>query len=235
MATWVNGLSSGACTITANKDGANCDVGTMVKGTDVVATFAVEVPSAGPSHVYASLRVAENNPNRGDNNNSFFADSDVTVGQTNSDSNSTFKLSNQALKLGTKGQSAVPGDKMTTTVEVPDGFGGLISIVEKNGPTGCPNTPCIGQEVELNVRNGADIDPYVQWRLEIIGLGAGLNKGGILHTLDDGTIVDIRFTKANTCSAKLLDDCIVSYDVNKNAGTTVIVFRTDTNGRVKGS
>ncbi len=210
-------------------------LGSSSSGAEVVATFIVQAPSSPTSSwVYASLRVAENNPQRGSNNNSFFADSAINIGATTSDSNSTYKLSNQALNLTTKGLGGVNNDKMTTTVAVPDGRGGLISIVEKNGPTGCPNTACIGQEVQLNVRNGQELDPYLEWTLEIKGEGAGSNKGGILHTDDNGNVIEnIRFTNANKCSASKPTGCIVSYVVNKHAGTTVIVFRTDTNGRVK--
>ena len=78
------------------------------------------------------------------------------------------------------------------------------------------------------------MDPYLEWRLDIIGLGAGSNRGGIVHTdNNDNLLANIRFTKANMCSAKLLTDCFVEYTVDKKAGTTTIVFRTETNGKVR--
>lgn len=233
----VLGASATAGTCSFDAAGASCDLGTLVTGTPRNVTFIVQAGAAGTPHIWASLRVAENQPNQGDNNNSFFADWDLVVGPTNSDNNSTFKLPGQALHLSTKEVAGVNNDKMVTTVDVPDGFGGIMSIVEFNNPAGCPNTACIGQEVELNVRDGADIAPYVEWELVIQGIGAGSNKGGILHTHDDGVTVDnIRFTKANMCSAKLLDDCIVSYVIDRKGGSggiTTIVFRTDTNGKVR--
>jgi hypothetical protein len=226
----------GTCAVTGDGKGASCDIGTLIKNNPVDVRFIVRAGAAGSPHIWASLRVAENNPDRGDNNNSFFADANFVVGATTSDANSTFKLSNQKLELSTKGLGGVNNDKMTTSINVPDGFGGVMSIVEFNNPTNCPNTTCIGQEVQLNVRDGEDIAPYVEWRLEIIGIGAGSNKGGVLHTDNLGNLIDdIRFTKANMCSAKLLDDCIVSYVIDKKAvpATTTIVFRTDTNGKIR--
>jgi hypothetical protein len=98
-----------ACPITANRDGATCDIGKLASGDESFASFIVQAPAHPTSSwVYASLRVAENNPNRGSNNNSFFADSALNIGPTNSDNNSTFRLANQALTLGTAGQTTAP-------------------------------------------------------------------------------------------------------------------------------
>ena len=224
--------TAGTCSFTAS--GASCDLGTLIKNVPVDVRFIVRAGAAGSPHIWASLRVAENNPDRGDNNNSFFADANLVVGATTGDANSTFKLSNEPAKLSTKGIGGVNNDKMVTTIEVKDGFGGEMSIVEFNNPTGCPNTACIGQELNVTVRDGAFLDPYMTWTLEIQGLGAGSNKGGVLHTDAAGNLLeDLRFTKANMCTDKKLFDCLVSYEVNRKTGITTIVFRTDTNGKVR--
>ena len=112
--------------------------------------------------------------------------------------------------------------------------GGEISIVETNDPTGC-SPACIGQEVSANVRDGAFLTPYLKWELDITGTGAGINKGGILHINDDGSIEDFRYTNANVCSNAADVDCFDLYQVDKRANVTKIIFRTDTNGRVKAS
>lgn len=226
--------SAGSCSFDAA--GASCDLGTLVKGTPRFVTFIVRAGAEGTPHIWASLRVAENQPNRGDNNNSFFADFDLVVGPTNSDSNTTFKLGNEALTLDTTNQTKVTGDKMTTLVTVPLNNGGFISIVERSHTQSCPNTACIGQELELNVRDGALLDPYVEVTLVIDGAGAGNNKGGVVHTDNDGNVIDdLRLTKDNMCTKKPVP-CIVSYVVDKKGGpggTTTIVVRFNSNGKIR--
>jgi hypothetical protein len=232
----VLGASATAGTCSFDAAGASCDVGTLVKGTPRFVTFFVQAGAAGEPHIWASLRVAENQPNQGDNNNSFFADSDLVVGATDSDNESTYKRLGELMTLSTKDNTGPSSDKMRTTVTVPlDDDAGVISIVEREHTQSCPNTACIGQELTLNVRDGALLDPYVEIELVIVGVGAGSNRGGVVHTDNDGNLIDdLRFTKNNMCT-KVPVPCIVSYEINKKAvpATTTIVVRFQTNGKIR--
>jgi hypothetical protein len=215
-------------------DGAACDVGSLGGGGAVTATFIVQAPTSPvATSLWATFKVAESPNDQGDNVNTFYADGDVTVGPTNSNGRSTFLLGNETLKLSTAGLTFVPGDPQQTTVEVPGAFGGLVSITELDGPTGC-SPKCIGQTVQANVRAGALLTPYLRWTLVINRSDVTPNKGGVIHTLDNGTVVTIANTKANACGTKKPTNCIESFVVSKKTNTTTIVFRTPTNGAVRG-
>jgi hypothetical protein len=188
----------------------------------------------------AAFKVAENiGGDPGANKNTFTAESPITIVNTDTDHNADF-IESGAFGLTTKVPNVVDELLQTTTIsvgnpapgQVPTSTG-FINIEETNGPTGCPNTACIGQTVTLDVNDGAAVLPYLVWTLEIKGVGAGINKGGILHELDGGDVDDIRYTNANTCSSATDVDCFESYVVNKKSNLTVIVFRTATNGKVR--
>ena len=110
---------------------------------------------------------------------------------------------------------------MTTTVTVPGGAVGAISISEDR----LRPHPCIGQIATVHVRDGADVRRRT-WngRSMIIGSVAGINKGVITHTLDDGTAVDA--DSRRHAARRCVTNCIVS-DVSRTATSTTIVFRTD--------
>ena len=224
-------LDGAACSFDA--DGARCDVGSLAGGAEVTASFVVRAPAtAGASWVWTTFKVAETPNDQGSNTNTFYADSALDIGPTNSNSLSTYLLEDEQLRLSTADVTSVPGDTQRTTVEVPNAFGGLVSIVETDGPTGC-SPKCIGQTVQANVREGAVLTPYLLWTLVINRTDVNANKGGVIHTLDNGTVVTITNTKANACSKKPTN-CIESFVVNKKQGTTTIIFRTPTNGAVRG-
>jgi hypothetical protein len=214
--------------------GMACDLPSLSRGDEVTATFTLQAGNeAVPNgQIWTSLKVAENVNDQGANRNTFFANSPISILPTSSNANGTFKGPDQALALGTAGQPSVPGDTQVTHLEVPGANGGVISVFETDGPTGC-NPGCIGQTVSANVRDGEGLAPFLRWSLEINGIGAGINKGGILHENDNGTVEDIRYTNATTCSSATDVDCFESYVVNKKNNLTLMVFRTDTNGKVR--
>jgi hypothetical protein len=227
-------VSGGTCAPSTLSDfGYTCALGSLSSGKAVTATFVVEAPDSPlESFVWASFKVAENVPDQGANRNTFFASSALSVGPTNSNGISTYLPTGSPLALSTDGQPPVPGDPQRTSVRVPGGFGGLVSLVETDGPTGC-SPACIGQTVSANVRGGDLLTPYLQWTLVIAASDQVASKGGVYHTLDDGTVVDIRNSKANECSASKPVDCIEQYLIDKKAGITTIIFRTETNGAVR--
>ena len=228
-------LDGVACSITDDARGAACDAGNFVRRAGVTGTFILQTPTATLSGagIGASFKVAENVQDQGSNTNTFIAQSTITTAPTNSDGNATYLLPGQALTLGTAGQAHLAGDIQTVSLRVPGAAGGLIAITESDGPSGC--TPkCIGQEVRANVRNGAALAPYLEWTLVIATTDVQPSKGGVIHTLDNGNVVTIENVRRNQCSDRKTTDCIVSFEVDRQAGTTTIVFRTPSNGRVKG-
>lgn len=225
-----------SCPFTAPATGFSCDIGNFPAGASVTATFVVETTAAaeGAQAVWASFKVAENVSDQGANANSFFASQALNVTATSSDAIGTYLRGGNPFKLSTSGLPGAGNDVQTTTVEVPgDNGAGHISIFESDDPTGC--TPvCIGQLVSLNVRDGAPVTPYLVWTLVINEVAAVPSQGGVLHTEDDGTVVNIPNTKASACTASKTLDCLVEYTVDKKAGTTTIVFQTGANGAARG-
>jgi hypothetical protein len=223
-------LNGEPCTITTNRRGALCDLGQFDSGEKATIQFIVNAPTQ-PATIatWASFKVAENVPDQGANRNTFYADSGpFEVGPTNSNSNATYKLGNGAFSFSTSGQTLVKKDSMTTTVTVPGDTGaGAISISEED----C-DASCVGQIATVHVRNGDDQTPYLEWKLVIIGSIDGV----ITHELDeldaDGNPIEVEISRSCVDVGSDLDvDCIVSNVKNGNA--TTIVFRTETNGRVK--
>ena len=213
----------------------SCDIGNFAAGASATVTFTMTATLPVPAtKIWASFKVAENTGgDSGANKNTFIAESDIAIVDSDSNNNADF-IETGPFTLSTNGQPEVPGDVQKTTVGPGpnSAAAGFISIVETNSPTGCPNAGCIGQEVALNVNDGADVTPYLEWRLDIVGLGGG-SKGGVVHEEDGGNVVTIPNTPANKCSDTNTVDCIVSYTVSNKNNTTTIVFRTLTNGKTK--
>jgi hypothetical protein len=231
--TIVEAHIAGCPQVAAPVAGYACEIGALRSGQTVNATFIVQ--TAGPANVhdiYASFKVAENVNDQGANRNTFFATAALDVNATSSDEIGTY-LRGLALALGTGNGNPPAGDPQVTRIEVPGATGGVLSIVETNGPTGCP-TPCIGQAVSLNVRDGeAFTGSFVRWTVVIAGTSAIPSKGGVIHTLDNGNEVAIPNTRTNACSASKTVDCFVSYTVDKKTGFTTIVFQTLSNGAAR--
>ena len=230
-----NGLAQD-CDFVAPADGFSCEFGNFRSGDEIEASFWIETASDpdADTAVWASFKVAENVPDQGANSNTFFAFAPLAIAQTTSDANSTYKLDDEFLTLSTDVTGAPASDKQKTILNVPNGVGGIISIFEADNPTGC--TPaCIGQEVLANVRDGAELDPYLVWELRIVGIGAGKNQGGIYHEsiAAPGTFDQFVYSNATVCDGPTDVNCFETYEVSRNANSTKIIFRTETNGKVR--
>jgi hypothetical protein len=216
-------LDGQPCTITEDLLGALCDLGQFDSGEIANVQFIVNAPSSpGATATWASFKVAENVPDQGANRNTFYADAHFVVGPTNSNSNATYKTGGE-FSLSTNGPTLVKKDSMTTTVFVPGGGVGAISISE----TDCDDT-CTGQIATVHVRDGALQTPYLEWTLVITGsLG---DPVVVTHELDSG-LIDLISEADDPCSDPFVDDCMDS--VTRQGNMTRIVLKTGTNGRVK--
>jgi hypothetical protein len=227
---------AGSGVVPASGLGYVCNLPNFASGDFVKATFTVQAgPAVFPANnqavLWTSFKVAEKVSDQGANQNTAYAQALMTILATGSNANGTF-LGDVPLSLET-GTTPPTGDTQVTKLDVPGAKGGVISIFETNNPTGCFPS-CIGQEVSANVRDGENFQPsYLRWTLDITGIGAGINKGGIIHILDNGDVVPLVYTNANVCSSEADVECFDAYVVNKKTNSTHIVFRTMTNGRVK--
>jgi hypothetical protein len=241
------GLPSGATILGVETSGIACLAGT---GVPTLTTYSCDLPNFKPGDfiqarftiqtgsnavtndiLWASFKVAEKVSDQGANQNTAFASAAITILPTGSNANGTFKFANQDLTLKT-GDAPAGSDKQVTILSVPGGQGGVISIFETDNPTGC-SPACIGQEVLANVRDGAALDPNLVWEFRIAGLGAGNNKGGVYHELDSGLVEHVVFSNSTMCSGPEDTNCFELYQVNKQANSTKIIFRSETNGKVR--
>ena len=216
-ATLISGV--GSCAVVDLGLGALCDLGQFDAGETASVQIIVNAPDdPGAAFTYASFKVAENVADQGANRNTVYANSsNFVIAPTNSNSNATYKTSGD-FTLSTEGQTLVKKDSMTTTVTGPAGVG-AISISETN----CDNS-CVGQIATVHVREGVDQTPYLEWKLVIVGSISGV----ITHTLDNGQ----DFSFSGSCDGDVDGvDCIVSNV--KNGNSTTIIFRTETNGKVR--
>jgi hypothetical protein len=219
-------LLSGAGSCTFDDFGALCDLGQFDAGETALIQIIVQVPDdPGQAFTYASFKVAENVPDQGANRNTFYANASFVIAPTNSNAIGTYKLGGEAFSLSTAGQTLVKKDSMTTTVSVPGGGVGAISISE----TDCDSS-CVGQIATVHVREGLEQTPYLLWTLVIIGSIDGV----ITHTLDEvdenGDPIEVEIS--GSCVGDPAGfDCIVSNVKNGNA--TTIMFQTETNGKVR--
>jgi len=210
---------TGSCSVVDENLGALCDLGDFDSRETATVQIIVNAPSSpGSAFTYASFKVAENVADQGANRNTVYANSSgFVIAPTNSDSNATYKTSG-AFTLSTEGQTLVRKDTMTTTVAGPAGVG-AISISETN----CDKS-CVGQIATVHVREGADQTPYLEWTLKLTGSISGV----ITHTVDNGD----EFSFSGSCTGDSDGvDCIVSNTKNGNA--TTIIFRTETNGKIR--
>jgi hypothetical protein len=216
-------LNGAPCFITEDLLGSLCDLGQFDSGETATVQVIVNAPDdPGAAFTYASFKVAENVPDQGANRNTFFANSNnFVVAPTNSNSNATYKLAGETFSLSTAGQTLVKKDSMTTTVSGPAGAG-AISISEED----CDNS-CTGQIATVHVRDGAVQTPYLLWTLVVTGqLGDPII---VTHELDNGTVELI--SESNSCDTDTETGCMVS--VTEQGNVTTLVFRTETNGKVR--
>ena len=120
--------------------------------------------------MWASFKVAEKVARPGRQPNTFFAERTDRIGPTNSNSNATYKIGGErAFALSTAGATPVEKDTMTTTVTVPGGGVGAISISEDDCDASCTSArsrPCTSGTGRLQT-------PYLEWTLVIVGHRCG--------------------------------------------------------------
>ena len=117
-------LSGIAClpgTVASTPTSFTCDLPNFEPGDFIAATFTIQTGSnAVPNGtLWASFKVAEKVSDQGANPNTAFASAPMSILPPDSNSNATFKLSNQALTLTTEHDPWPANDKQMTTLTCP--------------------------------------------------------------------------------------------------------------------
>ena len=115
--------------------------------------------SAVATTTYASFKVAENVPDQGANRNTFFADADLDVGPTNSNSNATWKTGGALLAVDGRADAGQEG------LDDDDGHGfrATGSARSASPRKTVPPTSAPGQIATVHVQDGAPQTPYLEW------------------------------------------------------------------------
>ena len=98
---------------------------------------------------------------------------------------------------------------MTTTVTVPGGGVGAISISEEDCDASCS----VGQIATVHVRDGAPQTPYLEWTLVVVGSIDGTITH-VLDQLDDGNRIESSISAS--CTVHDPVDAIASSRMIKN-------------------
>ena len=246
-----NGLSvagayafgGGSCSIADDESSATCDLGnirgktgdrTVIIVLDVTsAAGTISLPATLDSGHFA-LKVNETVNDNGANRDTFFAGGSITVGETTCDNVATFVAPAQAKQVST-----ACDDVQSTALSIPSlQFGAAVQIAEVADASCAGNLKCFGQASTANVNDGASVNLVwsITWNNANLPNGFNVRKAGVIHFLDavngGGTVV-IPNTNAGQCGNNAnKTNCIVSFE--KGDTTTTVIFRTPSNGKIKG-
>jgi hypothetical protein len=227
-------------TVTAPNDGFACAFPNLAKGDSVEIQVAVRAqPTAGPLRVVTSAQVKENRNDSGANPDTFYAVGGATALGDNVDSVSTFLDRGQSASVLTPAPPAATNLQRTNVVVPGAANGQPVGITEVADPSGtfcAAGYSCFGEAAIVSVNYGSTVTPYLEWKMEwdatLLPKSYNERKGGVVHRLDDGTLVVIPVR--TLCSAKVTTDCVVSFGYSPDKLVYSIVFRTLSNGGTRG-
>lgn len=231
----VSGSGAGSCVLAGDATSLLCDFGNFAKGASRTLTllfgFAQELSGA---LVQVVGTVNESVNDQGGNVDTFPADGIVDVSATTCDNVATFIPPGQAKVVGTGFEGC---DGQSTSLAIPAGANGHVARAAEEASSACAfDLTCFGQASVAQVDGGAGIDPYLEWTIRWPAASVGkisLNKAGVIHFRDDGSQVALFNSRKALCNANQVD-CIVSFAFTADGLWLVAVFRTPTNGVVRG-
>jgi len=229
------GANAGQCSIAADKLSATCDFGNLRSGQSKSVSFIFGIANAGTPDIDIAVKVKETVNDNGANADTFHASARLTVAGAGCDSVATFVAPGQAKHVTTA--NATNCTPQTTELDIPGLPAGATVKVSEITDTSCvaSGKSCFGAKSVANVNNGATVSLVwsITWLNSTIGTPIQEQKLGVVHVEDDGDIVLIPNTNAGRCgNSPSKTNCIVSVTVG--ATTTTIVFKTPSNGYVKG-
>lgn len=233
------GADSGACTIAADKGSATCDFGNLRSGKSKSVSFIFGIANADPRDgqpdIDIAVKVKETVNDNGANEDTFHATADLTVAAAGCDSVATFLAPGQAKRVTTANANNCPGQ--TTEIDIPGLPNGTTVSVAQVADPSCPASgkSCFGSNSAADINDGNPVALVwsITWLNSTIGTPIQEQKLGVVHVDDEGDPTLIPNTNAGRCgNSPSKTNCIVSVTVG--ATTTTIVFKTPSNGYVKG-
>jgi hypothetical protein len=232
------GLDKDACSIATDKLSATCDFGNLRSGKSKSVSFIFGIANGGTTAIDIAVKVKETVNDNGANKDTFHATADLTVGATTCDSIATFVPPGQAKQVTTAGATGTNCISQVTALDIPGlPAGASVQVSEDDTDPTCvaSGKSCFGAKSVANVNDGDPVNLVwsITWLNSTIGTPIQEQKLGVVHVEDDGDIVLIPNTNAGRCgNSPSKTNCIVSVTVG--ATTTTIVFKTPSNGYVKG-
>ena len=235
----VFGANAGSCEIAEDDRSVVCSFGNLPKKQSRNVSVVLDFPAAGTlaldPHV-AAVKVNENVNDNGANTDTFYASATLNVAAPSCESVATFVAPGLAKQVSTdtSGLDCVP---QTTALDIPAlGNGAKVIISEQTDESCTGALTCFGQASVVNVNDGATVGLRwsVTWPMSIIPSGFNENNAVIVHFLD-GTAGNrvIANKGAGLCGSNVnKTNCIESVD--EEDGFLTIIFRTPTNGKVRG-
>lgn len=227
------GPNGNACAVAAGGASVSCSFGNLRSGQERNVTIVFDVAGPGDPVVEAAVKVKETVNDNGANNDTFFASGAVHIDEFSCDSVATFVVPGQAEIVSTAASTC---HSQSTDLSIPALGNGAIVQIDEVTDAECSGTlTCFGSTSKANVNDGAPANLVwsITWNNALLPNGFNVKKAGVLHFEDDGDIVTIANTNAGRCGANPnKTNCIVSFVEGDT--TTTVVFRTPSNGGVKG-
>lgn len=225
------GTNAGSCAATDTSP-LVCDFGNLAAGQTRTLTVLYTATAAVPASISASITFNETRPNSGKNTHIEPIGGTVTITDGGCDAVATFLPPGQVDKVIGTTCGLSSSNPQITSVSVPASIVSAIRVADE-APRPCPAgiTTCFGQDSVADI--AVDTTATVTWTITwLVPANFNLQKLGVIHYRDDGSIDFIATYKKNLCTDAKPVGCFVSATLN---GTTLTaVIRTAGNGAMKG-
>lgn len=225
------GTDASSCAPTAT-DPLVCDFGNMAKNQTRTFTVLYSATSATTASISATITFNETRPNGGSNTHREPIGGSVTITDGGCDAVATFLPPGQVNKVIGTACGLSSSNPQITSVSVPGSIISAIRVADE-APRPCPAgiTTCFGQDSVADI--AVDTTATVTWTITwLVPTNFNLQKLGVIHYKDDGSIDFIITYKKNLCANANSVGCFVSATLD---GTTLTaVIRSAGNGAMKG-
>jgi len=211
-----------------------CDFGNLKAKATRSFSLILDAAAAGTVAIHGTVVFNESNNPNGGNQQINAVDGDLTVEATTCNALATFLPPGIAKTLAPSDGTACATDTQRSSLIVPaNATGSLVTIDDSGAISGCAaGFSCFGKEVNAAVNNGANVSPYLTWKITYAAsLLQSINprQVGFQH----GATV-IPSGKKGACGATFTKDCIVGYTVDPVTGAVTFEIRSKTNSVMKG-
>jgi hypothetical protein len=231
ISSQVLGANATSCTATATL--ITCDFGNLKARAIRSFSLILDAAAAGSVPIHGTVFFNESTNPNGGNQQINAVDGALAVAATTCNALATFLPPGIAKTLAPSDGSACSSDAQRSSLTVPaNANGSLVTIDDGAAIASCPaGYSCFGKEVNATVNNGANVSPYLTWKITYAATtlqSINPRSVGFQH----GTTV-IAGKKA-ACGATFVNDCIVGYTVDPVSGAVTFEIRTKSNGAMKG-